>query len=382
MGNSQPPVDPLFSKTSFHGEYKTSFLPDDMIIHILQYLDSTLIASNIMLVSKQWFQCARREVFTCLQWTDSSLWKIQTHEISRPGKQFKAAVFCRCFFWKKLNLSSSYISDVGAEWISLSPQMEFLTEMNINDTGLTFRGVELIANSPLMKNLTILNISQNTIGDEGVYVIANSKYMSNVTELNLSDIDITNACLNDLKKSKFLKKLRSLDLSQNRQIGNDGMTLLITNQNLSHLTYLNLSQCTLTEAGAITLTANNSSLANLTELNLSFNSIGHDGVLALTHCTVLNNLKILDLGNTEIRQETATLIIQSTLFSHLEKLHLYGNNLNTVQLTSIAKTKNSVISFTVINPKKRMLVTLEMLVDQTEQLMKLSHQFHHFDGEK
>ena len=226
-----------------------SIIGDDMMIHILEFLDVKQIIGTCRRVSKQWLDFSNmipltitgseaiKEGSICMK-SLPSLTSLKLSNQQRCGlldcvkekptlllfKNLKSFTFN---FSKKLDMSGiSYLTSltcldlarnsIDSDGFQLIANTKFvdLKSLNLYRNHGKDEGIKCIANSPNMQNLTILDVSVNHASNEGILSIANSENMTNLTWLNviqsIDSLSTVTIITKAFHSSPFMKNLNSL----------------------------------------------------------------------------------------------------------------------------------------------------------------------------
>ena len=181
-------------------------LPDDMILHMLQFLDGKEIIRSMVLVNSVWFSQSMK-IHLCLnlepqreQYTSNGL------KMPRPNMLIRLA--------SSAPLGSYSVTRLYVyKHIVKCELLENLTELNLSQHGIGDGGVADIVNSDRMNKLICLILSYNHISNQGVKSIACSEHMSNLTTLDLSSNNIYS--VDDIYNSPYLKHLENFKMDDN-----------------------------------------------------------------------------------------------------------------------------------------------------------------------
>jgi uncharacterized protein (TIGR02996 family) len=127
--------------------------------------------------------------------------------------------------------------------------------------------LEELTRCPELARVKSLELYYSTVDDAGLHLLANAPLLSGLQHLGLGCADLTSNGFEALVASPYLR-LKSLDLSSNVGVGDVGIELLATAQNMSGLRYLDLRNTQFHERGARALVSSEY-LRDLTRLTLS-----------------------------------------------------------------------------------------------------------------
>ena len=144
-------------------------------------------------------------------------------------------------------------------------------------------------------NLEMLNLNFNEIGDDGLNHIANGNF-TKLTNLFLFHNNISDKGVSYLCKADFISNLIILSLSENPNIGDNGIRLIKENKNWGKLNTLNLNGTGLTDIALNYLT--NSSMPSLKRLNIQQNRFT-DKIESYINSLKLNHTKVEYLSSEE-----------------------------------------------------------------------------------
>jgi serine/threonine protein kinase len=128
-----------------------------------------------------------------------------------------------------------------------------------------------------------------------------------------------------------------LDLT-NKQIGDRGITFLLSSPYLANRTTLYLSGNQVTGAGVAALAAS-PQIASLSRLILWDNQIGDEGVIALAESPYLSNLSVLDLGHNLVGDRGVQALATSPHLANLNALILVSNRIGDVGALALADSR-------------------------------------------
>ncbi|HEY7156703.1 MAG TPA: protein kinase [Gemmataceae bacterium] len=125
-----------------------------------------------------------------------------------------------------------------------------------------------------------------------------------------------------------------LDLT-NKQIGDRGVTFLLSSPYLANRTTLYLSGNQITDA-AVAALASLPQIASLSRLILWDNQIGDEGAIALAKSPYLSNLSVLDLGHNLVGDRGVQALASSPHLANLNALILVSNRIGDVGALALA----------------------------------------------
>ena len=325
-------------------------LVDDTIHHIMCFLPQIFILGTCMLISKQWYEQARKIPMAL---------HVCRKDLLKSLLDRKDAI----------NLTELEVDHIECgKLISSSANMSSLMKLSVRDVDGQEQGDDLcvaVSQSPYLTRLTSLAMCEFTIGEVGCQALAKSSTLADLQELTLCEckLDGTNA---DLLVSS-LPKLTSLDLSVNAighfVVNNNGKKGLEQISHLCNLRVLKLSNnigisdydCELISQGlpklivlellgdmvgdyGVQVIANSSNMRNLQQLRLGV-AITMEGCESLTQSEYMSNLTVLDLsGCFDLGDESCTLITQSTFSKNLNELALNGCFISDLGFKTIAQS--------------------------------------------
>ncbi|KAG2375052.1 hypothetical protein C9374_010056 [Naegleria lovaniensis] len=212
----------------------SQIFPNQILFHILEFLDSPFVISVIMRVSKQWLELAMNipKSLTFVNKFNSAQVKMLSFEC-----EFSLKNLTYLNISTHLLIFGTTIGTKGVEYLAASPYIQKLKVLNLQNQRIGFEGVKLLSQSENFQNLTELNLYGNEIHSDGIEHLAQSKYMQNLTllDLSLNKIDEKGALY--LAQSDHLGNLKTLYLHWN-DIGSEGDEALRTSQKLKSLTSL------------------------------------------------------------------------------------------------------------------------------------------------
>ncbi len=225
----------------------------------------------------------------------------------------------------ELDLTGTYIGDLGAAAIANSEHIKNLTKLILKWNNLGDQGIASLAKSVNLSNLTVLSLQGNTIGTEGAQELATTDTLKNLIDLDLSWNDLRDQGIVALSSTNKLSRLSKLNL-KNNNIREAGAQALANSENFKGLIDLNLSENIIATRGAQALSASYK-LSNLLKLNLDGNYIMAEGVESLANSTKLTGLTFLDLSRNGLGTDGARALANSSSLKNLNYLNLSFNKL-------------------------------------------------------
>ncbi|KAF0976588.1 hypothetical protein FDP41_004487 [Naegleria fowleri] len=357
-----------------HGDHEYFFnqsdeLADDMVFHILQFLESEFIFRVCMKVSYQWYRKSleiplsldfshwsslkniRRRHDVVMQQTscpnDGDENQVPKNSTNHSMDQ-RIQLLSHCFNLR--NLTSLNLSDCCNKLNHDTWQVLFSSEvvqnislLNLSENEITFKTAQVIAkNGHRFKHLTNLNLSNCNIGSKALKTIIQRPFAQNIKILTLSGNPKAKNICKHISSNRFLKTLCELNLGQ-IQIYSEGVKLLVESEHLTQIQSLNLQWCDILNNG-ITTIASNPRFCHLTFLNCDGNQIGDEGVKAIATSEYMKHLTTLELESNVIGNEGVQFIASSPFMTHLTFLNLKSNYSITVNgvkaLTQSDKLRN------------------------------------------
>ena len=296
-------------------------LHDDNIFHILSFLPWKCIIATCMKVSSQWLAQSLR---IPLQIQISEISVLQSLSDRREGLNLTELHI----YHKLMSLQDCHNM---CEIIAKNPHMHSLTKLNLdlydiavvpssNKHGIGDKGCGILCKSPHLTNLTSLNMSGNLIGNDGCKYIATSVHITKLQELILKNNNFGAAGVKQLVQGMNASQLTSLNLSST-EIGSEGCQLIVSSEGMANLKYLKLSSV---EAERLSFTQ---PLPKLETLILSDNMLKHVESNSVSN---LCNLKILDLGSNNLKDDICRFIAQMNF--KLRELVLADNEISHYEL--------------------------------------------------
>lgn len=219
--------------------------------------------------------------------------------------------------------------------ISLSALKRFpkLKRLDLRGCGVGNVGVETLVKSPLWSQFESLQLARNNIPDRGLIAMASGKTPGNLATLDLQHNAIGNAGLIALAKSPVLSAIPHLHLEHN-QIGTAGVIQLARTKFGDRLRGVHLrGNHGIGEPAGIALT--NATFPNLETLDLGGTQVGDETSLALVESEMALHLRTLDLTGTQVRETGAMALAGSDSLKNLEILDLRMNHLEANSVTAL-----------------------------------------------
>jgi uncharacterized protein (TIGR02996 family) len=195
---------------------------------------------------------------------------------------------------RRLDLSSTGLTDAGVERLAGTAHLAGLVELRLVGNAIGDAGLTALAGSPHLRQLRSLNLSGNPLGAAGARRLADSPLLGGLRHLGFGSRSSRSAFpARELLSAPALAGLNWLSLPGER-LGQTGARALAEASQLNRLARLHLGGCGLGDAEAVVL-AGCPHLASLVELDLSWNNIGDEGARALLRSPYLGRLLRLDL---------------------------------------------------------------------------------------
>jgi hypothetical protein len=129
-----------------------------------------------------------------------------------------------------------------------------ITSLDLTETNLTTAGLKTFAHANIFPALTHLNLALNMdINADGITALRNAAFAGQLEELDLEETGIGITEIQALAQSSEFTGLKKLNLSQNTEIGIDGVTALRNAPFAHQLEYLNVRNSGTTRAQIETL---------------------------------------------------------------------------------------------------------------------------------
>ncbi|KAG2374493.1 hypothetical protein C9374_010777 [Naegleria lovaniensis] len=293
---------------------------DDMMLHILKFLDQKFLIHTCMTVSKYWYEIVSQIPFSLvipdLSHDTLSILRIIT---SNPNT----------FNFTALDISGTHEKVNSIEmikFITTSNQFSNLTWLNVRNSNLATESVKAIANSIILQRLRKLDLGICNIGKTRVQILSQSPYLKNITKIDLWNNNIQDEGVAVICESEFSRNITSLILSENG-ITEKGTSFLTSNHSkLFNLSKLDLTDNLITSKGAI-LIATSNVMQNLQKLYLQRCDIGDEGLIAICESNFLKKLTRLCVNNNSISYKSMPSLISSPICNRLQQLMLSNSNL-------------------------------------------------------
>ncbi|KAG2392085.1 hypothetical protein C9374_013570 [Naegleria lovaniensis] len=254
--------------------YSQLFEDEQIIYHVLKFIDGLILIRFCMRVCKAWYNQAR-----CVPLSLS----IPANESSKTRKM----------------LSLDYISNLK----KLTLRRNLLSQCDV---------LSCIVQSPKMKNLTYLELAGRTY-DKGAILVASSKYMKNLKYLKIERCSIKNSGTIAIAESKYLSNLTLLDMSWNN-METPAAISLVSSKYMRNLKSLSFRFCDRLDDRIVEAICSSKYLKNLTCLDLSDIKLGNASAKALSEWPLLRQLIVLKLERTKIDRKGKQLILSSPYF--------------------------------------------------------------------
>ncbi|KAG2378026.1 hypothetical protein C9374_008648 [Naegleria lovaniensis] len=353
-------------------------LPDDMVFHILQFLESEFIIRVCMKVSTQWYRKSL-EIPLSLNfsnWTsriiaDSNMMEQQisvaldqqtlddttltTTTCSTDSSNIENE---RNINTSLTTTSESSHSSLKDEILSMDqyillfsncPNLKNLTSLNVSNCKLKTETLQALLTSENVWNLSYLNLSDNDINmDIATTISKYGRHFKQLTHLNLANCGFKPKTLKLIMHSPFVRNVKSIQLTGNTTVKkiakilstskcqeqlvelnigriciySEGVKRII--ETLNHIQSLNLHSCYIRDQG-LKILASSPQLKHLTLLNCDGNLISDEGVKAIATSDYMKNLKTLELESNTIGNEGVEYIASSPFMTNLTFLNLQSN---------------------------------------------------------
>lgn len=212
-----------------------------------------------------------------------------------------------------------------------------LVSLSLEGVGLTSNTLALVADLKAFPQLKSLNLSSNLLlGDEGIELLAQTQFAQKLEHLNVASTELTSMAIKTLSQPNAFPNLKSLVLSENEEIGDEGIDELIEAPFASTLRILVLDNTRITTAAAKKLSQQNI-FKELKELDLSNNWIGDEGIYALSQAPFAENLESLNVDGTDITADGVRTLSQPNTFTALTTLDISGNEIGDAGISELVK---------------------------------------------
>ncbi|KAG2372757.1 hypothetical protein C9374_013209 [Naegleria lovaniensis] len=323
-------------------------LGDDMLYHILTFLDQSFLIHTFMRVSKYWYEkvllipmslslhCRINEILSKLQTIANNRYTLNFRELSFIGtlKDESADIIRVISRSNKFNnIKSLYLKNFifGKEEISeiASGYCKSLTTLHINSwfntKNIDASFATIIANSDNMKELRTLRLLTD-FGDDIIRELCNSDKIKNLKHLDLNGSKVSSNGIIMLSNGVSMSNLTVLKLID-IMFGEEGLSAFVNSTVLHNLQNLNLLLCSIGTTGA-RLLSNSPHLTQITTLALESNSIADEGVLALCESACMRNVTDLDLSDNDVTEKAVSYLTSNTSsMKCLTRLNLDWNSI-------------------------------------------------------
>ena len=267
-------------------------IADDMVFHLLHFVDSNFIITTCLRVSKQWFeQSIRIPLRLHLQHNNMS-------------KQLPSMLNCPILSINQrltqLHLSHNVLCDEGAVCIASSPSVVNLIELDVSFACIGMAGAEAIGSSSYLGRLTHLNMRCNRLNSQGIGFIISSKVLRNLSYLDVMGNNENDFCR--IKPSRFMKNLQTLIIGHNEAYYRETCKLtrsIVKSAHMGNLTILDFEESGLDSKSGV-LIGSSPYLSNLTHLFLGWNHIRDEGIQCIVSSPYLTKLKKLNVRSNQI----------------------------------------------------------------------------------
>jgi hypothetical protein len=222
---------------------------------------------------------------------------------------------------KRLNLLARHLGDEGVALLARCPHFARLVYLNLGGNEVSPDGLGVLAGSSILPGLNWLNLSDNPLGDDGWEILGRSPFRR-LRTLNLESTEATALGAGSLARTQNLDTLRSLILLDNKGLGDEGLSHILSAPFAMRLSNLNL---TMTGKSAATAEALASlPLESLRVLVLGSDRGGAEFGRQLARSSVFPSLMSLDLGGLGLGDEGVEYLSRSRGFPRLRRLSLRG----------------------------------------------------------
>jgi uncharacterized protein (TIGR02996 family) len=219
-----------------------------------------------------------------------------------------------------------------------SPHASQLTALVFQYYGISADGLQALAASPLFGRLEVLELHSNMIPPPLlVDALAAARGPGSLARLALVWSGLTGADAAALFALPVLHSLDHLDLSQNRQLGSEGVTALAESGILRGLRVLNLRGTLPGTTGVRALTEANG-LSRLRSLDLSANRLGPVAVSSIVESGLARGLRVLNLSRNPIGDKGAVALAGARGLSGLLELDLDDTDLTDAGAFALAES--------------------------------------------
>ncbi|KAF0975698.1 hypothetical protein FDP41_005025 [Naegleria fowleri] len=317
-------------------EYSSRFnqIGNDMIFHILEYLDSRFCVQVCAKISKQWNAQVLR--------IPLSIKFFREEEIDQEGTVLAKLDQFVSSSTHQPNLTSLEIDELPnfneriVELIAGSKKMSRLNTLILDYNDLSANCLRSISSSEHLKGLTKLSLNSCSLSDEGVAIIVNSNNMKELRELCMNCCDIGNEDLRAISASKWMSNLTALHLQDNVF---DCVEPLCKSSFMSTLAHLNVDGLHL-ETDAIRQVTESTFIHNLRILDYGFNEMKAEGATILAQCPNAHNITSLNLMSCKIKNKGIEAIVTSQYLKNVTSLILTNNYIDIKGISCLVKSEN------------------------------------------
>ncbi len=218
------------------------------------------------------------------------------------------------------------------------PQTQNLTELAFEFDGITAVGLEALAHAPLFARLTRLDLQANRIPSALVVdSLAAVAEPNRLRHLSLKNSGLTREDAGHLFALPVVQELEHFDLSDNPQLGVEGVQTLAGSGAFRVVRELNLTR-TLPGVPGVRALCESSSTTRLTRLDLSANRLGPVATRLLAEALTARALVSLDLSNNPIGDAGVAALAQARSLGSLLELNLQETGLTDAGAIALAQS--------------------------------------------
>src|SRR5262245_48616349 len=143
---------------------------------------------------------------------------------------------------RALSLDDSRLGSSGLELLLTSPHLAGLRELRLAFCSVQPRGVAALAHATGLPALEALDLSHNHTSGEALGELAQATGLPKLRALSLAFLHLTDEAAVALSSGLLLGQLEALDLEGNGELGDRGLTALVSSPRAARLTSLQLGR--------------------------------------------------------------------------------------------------------------------------------------------
>lgn len=228
-----------------------------------------------------------------------------------------------CGRLRTLYLDGSSIGTDGVRALAEKLPSQSLRHLSLAAAGVNATSIEVLCRAEALALLESLTLDDNSLGSAATQLLVGARALGRLRHLSLARNRLCPTSARDLAHTAHLRGLASLDLSNN-PLGHDGLVELARSPYLTHLEELGLARTHVTPPAMGHLST---IFSHLRRLSLAGNNLGSGGVEALRRCRACPPLEMLDLSGNEVGDEGARALGEWPALAGLRDLRLGVNGI-------------------------------------------------------